>query len=1463
VFGNRVARKIQAHVTVAYAYQLVYSGAGVRNVRAFGQSGQPGTLIASRANLTASITREFNVLVVAGDASGTVGVGWTTRGQHQLEGKKVYRSDGRSLDIESRVVTTVAGTGALGFSGDGSLAAQAMLKAPEDVAVAADGTLYIADTYNARIRKVSPDGIITTVAGTGVSGFSGDGGLATQAMFSYTWSISVAADSSLYIADWRNHRIRKISPDGIITTVVGSGVPAFSGGGFSGDGGLATQALLKFPTDIAVAADGSLYIADASNRRIRKVSPDGIITTVAGTGVRGFSGDGGLATQAALSYPCGISVAADGSLYIADASNNRIRKVSPDGIITTVAGGNGPGFNGSGFFGDRGLATQAALNSPQGIAVATDGNLYIADTNNHRIRKVSPDGIITTVMGKSLWWKFSGDGGPARQASLYRPQDITVAADGSLYITDTYDNRIRKVSNIATQISISAVEQLYVSRDDGEAYLFDSSGQHLRTVDLDSGIVLKTFGYDIDGSLSSITNRFGDVTQILNSGGVPYAIIAPDGQTTNLNIVKGQLTGVTYPDASGYNFTYSPDGLLTGKTDPNGGSFVYTYDANGRVIQTQDAVLGVSQFSTTSAGGTLYATSTDQEKRVSTSTRKNEFSGASLYTSTGKNGLTSSRTTSSDTLTETSTSSDGTVSTTRFGIDPHYKSKRTDSTQVTFPSGLASNQSSGITYVDNNADGKPDVITKTITDNGLVTTIVDDVLGGTRTLTAPSGRTATVNYSVTDLLTTAKVTPGLASTSYSYDLRGRLSSSTVGTGLTARSSSIAYDAAGNVASVTDAANRVTSFGYDLVGRVTSQTLPDNRVIAYSYDNLGNLLSITPPGRSAHVFNYTAVSLEAGYTPPTVVGTGATSYQYNLAKQLTSVTRPDLQTLALGYDAAGRLSSQTLPRGTVNYAYSATTGHLSTITAPDLGTLAYTYDGSLPLSETWGGAVNGAVSVAYDNNFRVTSRTVGATPISYTYDADGLLTGSGAETLTRDPLNGLLTGTSTGSVTTSNSYNEFGEIGTFNATFGIGNFNISYVRDDLGRISQKSEIIAGVTTTTDYVYDVAGRLAGVAENGIATAVYQYDSNGNRVGGYNKAGGILSFYDAQDRLTSWNGTNYTYTANGELASKNNAGAVTSYSYDVLGNLVSATLPNATAVDYVIDGRNRRIGKKVNGTLVQGFLYKDQLNPVAELDGTGAVVARFVYGSKPNVPDHMIKGGVTYRIISDHLGSPRLVINTTDNTIVQRMDYDDWGNVTNDTNPGMQPFGFAGGIYDRDTNLTRFGARDYDPETGRWTAKDPIKFSGGDSNLYGYTFNDSVNFIDQNGMSMLGDIGNALSYVASAIGSAVKAGIGASILSAGPGINSDFERQLVGHYFFGNGKNFTMTQGQTCRYNQNPNSSEFDYGIGRANPDSNGRIDRYDFDPQPWGERSLGAEVATRMARHIGGTFGGRPFDVFPRK
>lgn len=221
---------------------------------------------------------------------------------------------------------------------------------------------------------------------------------------------------------------------------------------------------------------------------------------------------------------------------------------------------------------------------------------------------------------------------------------------------------------------------------------------------------------------------------------------------------------------------------------------------------------------------------------------------------------------------------------------------------------------------------------------------------------------------------------------------------------------------------------------------------------------------------------------------------------------------------------------------------------------------------------------------------------------------------------------------------------------------------------------------------------------------------------------------------NRLKVYGNYAYAYTANGELATKTNTATseTTAYEYDVLGNLRSVTLADGTVIDYVIDGRNRRVGKKVNGTLERSWIYDGQLRPVAEMDGSGVLVSQFVYATHINVPDYMVKGGVTYRILTDHLGSLRFVIDTATGTIAQRIDYDDWGNVITNTNADFTPFGFAGGMYDSQTKLTRFGARDYDAEVGRWTAKDPIGFGGGSFLIYSYMNEDPVQCIDASGLA-----------------------------------------------------------------------------------------------------------------------------------
>jgi sugar lactone lactonase YvrE len=329
------------------------------------------------------------------------------------------------------MIATVAGTGVAGFAGDGGPATMAQLTNPEGIAVDGAGNLYIADRDNHRVRKVTPAGTISTVAGTGAAGFSGDGGQASAAQLKGPQGVAVDGAGALYIADTGNSRVRRVAPDGVITTVAGSGTA-----GFSGDGGQAILAQLGAPSALAIDGSANLFILDTN--RVRKVAPGGVISTVAGTGTAGFSGDGGPATAAQVNAPEDLAVDAAGNLYIADYLNNRVRKVTPGGLISTFAG-----TGDKGFAGDGGQAASALLNVPAGLAFDAAGNLYIADYGNNRVRAVVPGGVITTVAGTGTPGS-GGDGGPAASAQLAGPTRVAVGGD-RLYISDYRDHRIRRV----------------------------------------------------------------------------------------------------------------------------------------------------------------------------------------------------------------------------------------------------------------------------------------------------------------------------------------------------------------------------------------------------------------------------------------------------------------------------------------------------------------------------------------------------------------------------------------------------------------------------------------------------------------------------------------------------------------------------------------------------------------------------------------------------------------------------------------------------------------------------------------------------------------------------------------------------------------------------------------------------------------------------------------------------------
>ena len=485
--------------------KVAVGSAIITTIAGTGTPGYNGDGQATSANL-------YNPQGVAADSAGNVYISDTSNDRI------------RKVTAATGVISTVAGTGSGGFSGENGPGTSARVNAPVGMVTDAAGNVYFADYYNLRIRKLTvATGIVTTVVGSGTLGYQGDGGLATAAALYYPTAVARDSAGALYIADSNNHRVRKVAPPTVATltlsTLAGTGTP-----GYNGDGP-ATSANVYNPQGVAVDSVGNVYIADTSNNRIRKITPGtGVISTVAGTGVGGFTGEGGPATGARVNAPVGMAVDAAGNFYFADYYNQRIRKVTvATGIISTVAGSGV-----AGFLGDGGVATAAQLSYPTGVAVDTAGNLYIADSSNHRIRKVTAaTSIITTIAGTGTPG-VGGDGGPGTSAQLYEPHGVAVDSAGNVYIADTQNARVRRVaagtgiittyagSGVAGydgEARLATMARLYVPTSvavdsAGNVYVADRYNHRVRKVALGTGIITTVVGdanagYGGDGGVAS------------------------------------------------------------------------------------------------------------------------------------------------------------------------------------------------------------------------------------------------------------------------------------------------------------------------------------------------------------------------------------------------------------------------------------------------------------------------------------------------------------------------------------------------------------------------------------------------------------------------------------------------------------------------------------------------------------------------------------------------------------------------------------------------------------------------------------------------------------------------------------------------------------------------------------------------------------------------------------------------
>ncbi|HEX6369730.1 MAG TPA: colicin E5-related ribonuclease [Longimicrobium sp.] len=1404
-YGRRLAGQHPATVRVGYVYPFTYR-VPASTARSFGltctgpvdlpwggsvdwQACVIPTSVTSGARQEDVLWRAQRLMITAGpdfDARNLRLGGWTVDVHHVYDpgARVLHRGNGtrRSAEVMGPVITTVAGNGLYGTTGDGGRATLASLRSPDRVTVAADGTVYLPDADAYKVRKVSPEGIITTVAGSGLYGFGGDGGPALQARFREIYDVALGPDGALYIADWANHRVRRVGTDGIITTVAGNGV-----NGWTGDGGPATQAAIGYPWGLAVGPDCSIYIASDWNV-IRKVSPDGTITTVAGNGTWGYSGDGGPATLAQIDYPDGVALGPDGSLYIEDIYNYAIRKVTPDGIMHTFAGGGGfggaaadmgiqstqaprptveeradahrkrgagesdvtaedpapepaaPGEGGvsaaadvgtSASPGDGGPATAVYLNVPYAVSVARDGTVYISEAGANRVRQVAPDGIITTVTGQNSVYGYRGDGGPAAAAWLRGPWGVTVAPDGSLYISDTSNRRVRRIA--PPMPGFSATDVTVASDDGSEVFQFTATGRHLRTLDARTGAVRWTFDYDSAGRLARVTDRDDRVTRIeRDGGGNPTALVLPDGGRAGMRLNDAGYLAAVQPQGAGeVVLAYAPGGLLTGMTDASGRAHAYHYDPSGMLERDEGGPGGTRTLARTRDADGWQVSLGTGGGRAATLRVEELVTGGQRRTDTAPDGRVRVSTLTPDGVTRVE-AADGTVTTLEEGPDPRWgmQTPLPRLVQVATPGGRVSVTRTSRTVQLSAPGNLLGLVSQrdSVVVNGRVYTSVWNAAARTQENRTPEGRT---RLSLLDAegRTVEVRTSGLAAVHTEYDGAGRLLATRQG----GRSWTYGYDADGRQSRIVDPLGGATRLEYDAQGRIARRVLQDGREVAYTYDEAGRLASVSPPGRGAHTFGYDAAGRLARQAAPAAGGgESVTQYEYDGDGLVSRVLRPGGVEMSLAYDPGGRLAEVTVPETVLRYAYVPGTGQLESVSGEGRGTLAFRWDGALPLGTTLSGEVSGDVDVTYDNNFRVTGQTVnGGHAVDFRYDRDGLLVGAGALGVSRSAASGALQGTTLGGVGTQAQYDSLGQLVRLSSAFGADSlFRAAYERDALGRVTRLSERVGTETHEYTFRYDSAGFLAAVEVDGAPAAAYEYDANGNRVRAVTATGAVAGGYDAADRLVAYGAAAYGYTPAGDLAFRAVGGDTTRFVYDALGSLTAVRLPEGTQVEYVIDAAGRRIGKKVNGALVQGFLYGTGLNPVAELDPAGNVVARFVYATQGNVPDYVERDGRRYRVVTDQLGSVRLVVDAATGQVVQRLDYDAFGQVVRDTRPGFQPFGFAGGLTDGHHALVRFGARDYDPQAGRWTRPDPRGFSGGSTNLYGYAANDPVNRVDPNG-------------------------------------------------------------------------------------------------------------------------------------
>lgn len=1323
-YGRRLGRPTVAEVRIGYAYDASYQATPSEDA-SFGAMDPDVDIIVDDSRVELVVWQTFQEEIGLFESGGIGLPGWSLSTHHYYDPARQHllQGAGGSRELSDPVIEIIGGTGDPGDPWDyvGQSAVDAELRTNmQDIAVGGDGTVYILygsssmPGSGAVVFSISPDGIWEHYAGGGSSGNLGDGGAAVDAWISNAWSIEPTSDGGLLVAE--PYRVRRIDASGTITTIGGNG----SSSGSIQEGVAATSTKLTV-RDVDEGPDGTIYVLGPS--RIRAIDTDGILHAFAGGGSSSWTGGNvAPASTASFSQLWNFDVAEDGTMYIGSGAYSDIAAVlSTDGLVTAFAGGGSISTDGV-------LAVEAAGDMPR-VAAGNSGLVYLFDQDASRVRVVDSSGVIYAWAGGGEEEYISGSS--ASDAEFFNSSRIAVGPQGDLYLTNS-----RQVLKITSPVRFVDDRFLVPSSEGTRVFEFDETGRHEATLDALLGVELLSFGYDENGLLTSISDPYGNVTSIeRDSDGTVTSIQAANGQSTELSVDgDGNLQFVTAPDGSITKFTYHDGSLMETRRDPNQGVHYYTYDDGGR-LETDTNPDGGTQTLTRSdfeSGHTV--TLTSSTGRTSSYSLEWGEDGSTTWTFLDEAGGETVVVTDEDGG-QMATYPNGRTMSVTFAPDPRWGDLVpyfSSATTVT-PSGL-SQEVTAVKEVELADPANPmslEYEIHTIDMNGR--TFLRSYDSATRTITraSPEGREVQVVADTEGRVAQVVHDPSDHPSEFDYDSVGRLSQFGRGQQLVA----LGYDEFSRLETSENAVGEGHVFDWTDGNQLCEWVAPDTGVHGFAWEDGYRTMLIRPDG-DEHLFTHTDKGLEATYLHP---GTSSPyQWTYDGDGGLLSVAAPSGRTVVWDYAGMPFPVQITHDQAVVELAQFGTSGQpgsmVRTPTIGDAQSLDFTWDGGLLTALTLGGGAEGEFTYGWDASFQLDSvsftAVAGSHSLSLGRDDDGLVTALGDFTIYRTGPAGAPDEITDGTLTVTLDYDDYGLLESRSHSLGgAAYYALHLLRDNTGRIVERTETVDGSTVVFGYEWDVNGRLLSVTRDGVVFESYTWDSSGNRDSAWVDGQEVTASYEAGDRIllsgttefetdpdgfvTAVGGTVLSWSSRGELASAMVGGPAITYSYDGFSRLTARS--NSSGTTELFRGNPAdplQITHVVQGGQLTAFVYDD----------AGILL-------------NLVRGGATYSVACDQVGTPRVVVDDS-GTVVKTIERDSWGNVISDSNPSFDlPIGFAGGYEDPDTGLVHFGFRVYDPGTGRWLGLDPLLFAGGQTNLYLYVRGDPINLVDPSGLFCIG--------------------------------------------------------------------------------------------------------------------------------